>query len=595
MTLAVLTLVELTYQSRKQYLLALESFVAIILLSSNSNVFSSMQTRHVRIIISFIFFVCSVTSIVFLGGNRRAPLQIANHHPIEELIRTSRAQFSEVLAKQSLTLDEAIREYKARYGMHPPPKFDRWFAFAQANNVQMIDEYNTIFDLLKPFWGLPPSTIRRNARGALGVQGTPYAAFRILNGQIIRTLNGGWFAEPLTELLQVFAHHLPAMDLVFNYLDEPSVVVPNDLLAQLVSQPLPMKENPRNSFSERPSDFVDEIQPFYGPDVLSIGRQTVWSQLIQSCPLESPVRNITGGTDATISYARDPLGFIYNTTALTNVCNQPSLPSHHGFFDRPDTLNLCSTLTPIFSVSKPSTFNDILFPSPWYYSDHVSLDESRDMDWHLKQNQLHWRGGTTSGYAIDYGWRRHHRQRLVAAFDKIEKPVKVLKKIEGDVWIEDAMSTVDAQALFDVKFTSVSESSTDEARLAQTIEFDIAPEEDQQDLRKWKYLLDVDGHGLSGRFYALLKSNSLVFKCTMFREWHDEWLRPWVHYIPLGLYGSDWFEAVRFFAVEDKGQLEAQRIATESRVWSKKVLRKEDMEAWMFRLLLEYFHCATPL
>ena len=55
-------------------------------------------------------------------------------------------------------------------------------------------------------------------------------------------------------------------------------------------------------------------------------------------------------------------------------------------------------------------------------------------------------------------------------------------------------------------------------------EFDIAPTEDQKDLWKWKYLLDVDGHGLSDHFYAMLKSRSLVFKRIMLQELHDEWL-----------------------------------------------------------------------
>ena len=66
------------------------------------------------------------------------------------------------------------------------------------------------------------------------------------------------------------------------------------------------------------------------------------------------------------------------------------------------------------------------------------------------------------------------------------------------------------------------------------------------------------------------------------------WLWPWVHYVPLGLNGSDWFETVRYFAQEETGRLEGKRIAEESRQWSRNVLRKEDIEAWMFRLLLEY-------
>lgn len=45
-----------------------------------------------------------------------------------------------------------------------------------------------------------------------------------------------------------------------------------------------------------------------------------------------------------------------------------------------------------------------------------------------------------------------------------------------------------------------------------------------------------------------------------------------------------------FFDREKSGRAEAERIAAESSEWpwAKKVLRKVDMEAWVFRLLLEY-------
>ena len=463
-----------------------------------------MQCSRYRVFYSSIYSIAQQQSSSYRGSHSKVSSPV-----------------SDVLAKQSRTLEEAVREYKARTGMPPPPKFDLWFAFAQANNVLMIDEYNTIHDLIKPFWGLSPSTIRQKARDAIGADNHPYNAFMIRNGQVIHKMFRGWFANNLSELLQKFALHLPDMDLVFNHYDEPSVVVPHDLLAKLVSQPLMhTTRNPQNFFSERPADLVDHIPTHYGSNVLRIGRNTVWPWLIQSCSLESPVRS--GGTDSTLSYAHDPLGFIYNTTAFTNVCDQPSLPFHHGFFDRPDTMNICSDLVPVFSVTKASTFNDILFPSPWHYSESVSVYESLDIDWELKKSQLHWRGSTTTGYTINGNWHRHHRHRLVAAFDKIENPVTVLNKVDSG-WIKDTMSPVAAQALFDVKFTGVVKTtSAEEARGAQAIEFDIAAKESQQDLWKWKFLLDVDGHGLSGRFYALLKSKSLVFKCTMMRECVDE-------------------------------------------------------------------------
>ena len=509
------------------------------------------------------------------------------NHPIEDLIRVARTEFMGTVAKQSQTIADAVQTYRMRTGMHPPPKFDAWFSFAQKNHVQMIDEYDTIQHLLLPFWGLSPHTIRQSVRDAFGAENNYLMSIQIRNGEVRHRSHDDWSLAAVAEMIRKFVHHLPDMDLLFNVHDEPSVVIPNDMLNHLVSSArLAQHDSPHNMFSGRPIDLVDEIPGHYGTNVLRIGRQTLWQQLVASCPVSSPVR--MGGSDFTESYAREPLGFIYNTTAFSDVCNQPSLPYHHGFFDRPNSMQYISTLVPIFSPGKVSTFGDILFPSPWYYDQRTRLDDNRDMDWDSKRNQMHWRGSTTSGFPANGGWRRHHRQRFVKALDNIENPVDVLRK-EENVWVKDIMSPSAAQSLFDVKFTIVSDMSTPEDHEAQREEFDIAPLEDQQDLWKWKHLLDVDGHGLSGRFYPMLKSRSLVYKCAMFREWHDEWLRPWVHYVPLGLEGTDWFEVVRYFALEAEGQQEAKRMAQESRDWSRKVLRREDMEAWLFRLLLEYF------
>lgn len=111
---------------------------------------------------------------------------------------------------------------------------------------------------------------------------------------------------------------------------------------------------------------------------------------------------------------------------------------------------------------------------------------------------------------------------------------------------------------------------------------------EQNEAWKYKYLLDIDGNAFSGRFYAFLKSKSLVYKLAVFREWHEEWLKPWVHYVPLSLRGDEWVEAVRWFAGEPSGKQEAEHIAMQGREWANKVLRNEDLEVWFFRLLLEY-------
>ena len=74
---------------------------------------------------------------------------------------------------------------------------------------------------------------------------------------------------------------------------------------------------------------------------------------------------------------------------------------------------------------------------------------------------------------------------------------------------------------------------------------------------------------------------------AVFREWHAEWLRPWVHYIPLSLRGNEWVESVRYFAQDEDGRVQAPRMAQQGKDWANKALRNEDLEVWFFRLLLE--------
>lgn len=92
------------------------------------------------------------------------PAKQAEHyttHPILQLVKDAEENHQRLLEKQSKTLDEAVAEYRRRYGIPPPPNFDKWYKFARAKGVAMIDEYDSIHETLTPFWGLKPRTIRR--------------------------------------------------------------------------------------------------------------------------------------------------------------------------------------------------------------------------------------------------------------------------------------------------------------------------------------------------------------------------------------------------------------------------------------------------
>jgi len=53
-------------------------------------------------------------------------------------------------------------------------------------------------------------------------------------------------------------------------------------------------------------------------------------------------------------------------------------------------------------------------------------------------------------------------------------------------------------------------------------------------VRKWRFLVDIEGAGYSGRLKLLLCSNRLVFiQDRPDKEWFFENLQPWKHYVPL--------------------------------------------------------------
>lgn len=42
-------------------------------------------------------------------------------------------------------------------------------------------------------------------------------------------------------------------------------------------------------------------------------------------------------------------------------------------------------------------------------------------------------------------------------------------------------------------------------------------------------------------------SNSLIFKSTIFGEWFQERVQPWVHYVPVQVDLSDLYDSLTFF------------------------------------------------
>jgi hypothetical protein len=529
------------------------------------------------------------------------PLRVTDTslHPINQLIKKSEDEFNQLVARQSKTLDEVVAEYKRRYHIPPPPNFDIWYSFAKRKNVQLIDEYDTIYHSLLPFWALEPSVIRSRAAEALGFDGNFLMALKIRQGKVV-IFEGGeeWVRKATLGMMRDFVQYLPDMDLAFNIHDEPRVIVPHDILSQLVSVALNERmptafatKNPKNMFSPRPLDATDgkRIQEVLTTRFNTFAHQHTWTHSRMSCSPESPARNYEEKQkDNVTAYALGDLGFVYNHSAFNDICFSPSLRENFGFFDRPNAFNIVQDLFPIFSQSKISSYQDILYPSPWYWAGKVGYEDKRDTDWPHKETRLYWRGSTTGGFSRNGGWRRQHRQRVVRKLNEPDNAKILSNKGTQDApnWQPLEVRRKDYEEFVDVKFSHIGQCDPTDCD-AQKEFFNVVEHADQQDAWQFKYLLDLDGNAFSGRFYAFLKSNSLIFKMSLFQEWHKDWLKPWVHYIPLSLRGDEWLEVVRYFAGEEEGKGNAVRLAALSKDWTNKALRNEDLEVWFFRLLLE--------
>lgn len=108
----------------------------------------------------------------------------------------------------------------------------------------------------------------------------------------------------------------------------------------------------------------------------------------------------------------------------------------------------------------------------------------------------------------------------------------------------------------------------------------------------------------SARFRTHLLSNQIPFKATIYEEFYTEKIVPWVHYVrpfcllpptlalttsscqvPVRMDYSDLYNSLTFFS---EHEALAEEIAQAGKEWAETHWRTVDMQAFVFRLLLEY-------
>lgn len=525
---------------------------------------------------------------------------------------------------QSYSLEDAVAQYRRRYSLNPPPGFDAWYAYATARSALIIDDYDQIWKDLLPFWEISPQTLRLQTWEMVANPWNEIGGVSIRDGvasvqeNILPTHR--WMVEGAAGLINTFAEWLPDMDLAFNLNDESRVSVPHGILQQLHRWARSSEHKPGTaSFSPSrasswPPMTSETIETTEFEDCAFRSSFEQYGSI--SCPSSSPARTSRYHDHTTICTsctAPHSLGqFVSNWSLAGNPCHQPDLAHYHGFYLSPAAFKGSQTLLPVFSQSKPAGFQDILYPSPWNYMDKVKYepsDEHPDQDFIMKQNVLFWRGATSEGVSAEGTWRGMVRQRLVHLANNLtassyDSTVLLLPdpghrgRLSYQTFRGTDLPSLGLRA--DVRIVDhIARCGGDHDCEDQLAEFSVVSPTTFEDHWQYRYLFDVDGAGFSGRFLPFLQSKSLPFKTALFREWYDERLTAWKHFVPqdLRLHGV-WSTLAYFAGVEGrvKGQdisygshvKEGERIAEAGREWAGKVLRKEDMEIYFFRLLLEW-------
>ncbi|KAI0161944.1 glycosyltransferase family 90 protein [Hypoxylon sp. FL1284] len=535
-------------------------------------------------------------------------------HPIDELIGDAHTFHQNLLKQRSFDVASAAARYRERRDRHPPPGFDAWFKYAAEHDAIIVESFfDRIYADVAPFWGLDPRTTAERAASWEYV-------VRVRDG--VATGTGDTSAKVpwlqlWTSLVGEAAPWLPDVDMPINYMDESRLIVPwEDVTSFVEKEQRSRSVKPVNEVVSEYSGLAsvdadiaakgDGVKP-YKPNWLG---GNYWNLTQVACATDAPSRDTAPiqdleqlpvfPADWNPEYAHE--GYVRNYTAAMDPCTQPHLRGMHGTFIEPLTMATSSELIPLFGGCKLPVNNEILIPGAMYLTDdpYYSGGDTHGPPWKQKVDGVVWRGVASGGRNKKENWTHFQRHRLIEMLNgttvstmeetssrsrTFEMPsvqkYDFPRRREGTigVWLEEHANAGFVNLLC---FPDDSDCAYVRPYLS---EVESIPMKKQY---KYKFMPDVDGNSFSARFRGLLLSTSLPLKATVYAEWHDDRLVPWLHFAPMDNTFQDLYAILDYFTRDKKGDKAAQFIAEEGRLWGAKVLRREDMLLYVWRLLLEF-------
>ncbi|KAI4092555.1 MAG: hypothetical protein LQ344_003401 [Seirophora lacunosa] len=610
-------------KSRKRVLFLIVASLTVFALVANFFVFLGLTGTDIRSQISRLPLPGLPVKPWHSEDKAEGSYKPIDAHPISQLMEEADLEWAAYENSRSTTFRQTVGKYRRKYGRHPPPGFKEWYQFARKKNVHNIDDFEQIMDDLRPFWAIEPKVLRNLAANMWRDDKNGVSGIHIRDHKVVKESNGSWRTETLITLIKKIVKYLPDMDIATNRLDQPRVVVTwEDMQAhlekELETRRIPPEVDPdfttgldnllNLTMEEEPANKEDpEWFPAHGKQYMEIAKL--------ACPPESHARNRElAKADVEAQYKSRLGGIITNFNLSSDLCTVgPEIQDQHGFLYSGSTVIPTKRLVPIFGECKVNVNSDILFPANmyWKHDERYDYDEKHDnLDWEHKENSIIWRGVTSGGTQTADNWQRMHRQRLVNilnATEMADQAVRILteqpeQQGEFENFRQFHPSEFAANHT-DVGFTGTM-SCVPDCSFYDNV-YTIKPTAPFPEQFKHKLLVDVDGHSFSGRWHAFLESKSLGVKSTIFREWHDSRLFAWRHFVPMDNRYDDVYSILTYFlgvgtprsqevaglqedAYVMKHEAEGKRLANQGREWAKKVLRRDDIEIYMFRLLLEY-------
>ncbi|KAK4048327.1 hypothetical protein OIV83_004849 [Microbotryomycetes sp. JL201] len=375
---------------------------------------------------------------------------------------------------------------------------------------------------------------------------------------------------------------------------------------------------------------------------------------VRSAEVNSPLHvqgRSTAKTDAPVSRRRKTSGAFPATREITfqkgldtefDFCAQPSMHSLHSAFYT-DTRAI-EHLYPVFSPSKPKGFSDILIPSNHHWNPssefayEFELKKGRtstpsDIEWDQKTSKAYWRGKVTRGADTPPGHSSSFQKQRLVKYANQASPDSERVLVAFDPRTASLSSILMPLADANAAMTDIAmacDPSLGECSYLKSLGYRVEPPAPLSDAWKHKFVLDLDEVGFSPKFMALMESKSAVVKNSIQLEFWRNWIQPWKHFIPVSSGYSELHNIQTFFeglpssanltvnvngtspltqltspspipelplnsdGTPFGGDKALKDIADAGRQWKEQYARKGDMEAYVYRLMIEWAAIIAP-